>query len=279
MPDAFTDNYAFILPEIGGSADTWGAKGNQNWAQLDSLLADKLAELDTAVEEAVAPLRGWIDDRIGEVSWCAAGTQPSNVLIPRGQTVSRTAYPKLFAKIGTTFNTGGESSSQFRLPAAQDRYIRATASGSATASGLGELLDDTFKAHDHETTVTSAGKHKHTGATEQNGQHKHTGTTDSGGRHNHDYQMARARDDSGDYENYQYFGWGNTNGQRVSGALEEAPPHTHKFTTSQQAAHAHDFTTSEQPDHTHTVTVKETGDSETRPKTIRFIPIIYCDWE
>jgi hypothetical protein len=38
MSDAFTPNYHFDLPTIGGSQDTWGNKLNANWTALDGFL-------------------------------------------------------------------------------------------------------------------------------------------------------------------------------------------------------------------------------------------------
>lgn len=42
MPDSATPTYGFILPEVGGSDDTWGEKLNDNWSQLDDLLTSIL---------------------------------------------------------------------------------------------------------------------------------------------------------------------------------------------------------------------------------------------
>jgi hypothetical protein len=38
MADTTTTHYGFVLPEVGGSADTWGTKLNGNWSGLDIAL-------------------------------------------------------------------------------------------------------------------------------------------------------------------------------------------------------------------------------------------------
>lgn len=38
MADIATTYYAFVLPDVGGSSDTWGTKLNNNWAALDTAL-------------------------------------------------------------------------------------------------------------------------------------------------------------------------------------------------------------------------------------------------
>jgi hypothetical protein len=39
MPDTFTPNLTLTQPEVGASADTWGAKLNTDFAVLDALFA------------------------------------------------------------------------------------------------------------------------------------------------------------------------------------------------------------------------------------------------
>lgn len=72
------------------------------------------------------------DGSFGGVVPVAAITQPSPVnaapngwLYCAGAVLSRTSYPDLFGAIGTRWNTGGESGSQFRLPNLPGKVIRA----------------------------------------------------------------------------------------------------------------------------------------------------------
>lgn len=275
MPDAFTDNFSFTLPEIGGSTDTWGDKINQNWAMIDQLLQERLDTLNAAIQNASDQAAARSNSLIGFTGYWPAGNGalPSNMLVTKGQTVSREAYPILFQRIGTRYNNeDDDDDTLFRLPAGQDRYVRGTVDGNDT--GLGELLDDTFRAHNHDASSAGAGSHNHTGTTQAAGQHNHSGTTSSNGQHDHRIRV----DGEGSP------GWALRHGDRTgytndpTSFTEAAGNHNHTFTTSQQAAHTHGFTTSTQANHTHAITVQNTGGDETRPKTIRYLPVIICDW-
>lgn len=50
------------------------------------------------------------------VLWLGPGPLPAGHLAANGAVVDRATYPSLFAAIGTTYNTGGETGAQFRLP-------------------------------------------------------------------------------------------------------------------------------------------------------------------
>ena len=82
MADTETPHYEFILPEVGGSSDTWGTKLNQNFTELDG----HLAALDAAAVKRTANL-GDLDDAVaaraalglGEAATRAVGTTAGTV--------------------------------------------------------------------------------------------------------------------------------------------------------------------------------------------------------
>ncbi|OOG85696.1 hypothetical protein B0E42_12900 [Pseudomonas sp. A25(2017)] len=69
-----------------------------------------------------------------------------------GSLLLRSAYPKLFDKIGTTYNTGGELSTQFRLPDWRGVFPRCLDEGRGINSGrmLGNAVEQSQnKSHTH----------------------------------------------------------------------------------------------------------------------------------
>lgn len=123
-----------------------------------------------------------------------------------GAVLVRASYPALFAKIGTTWNTGSETALQFRLPDARGMFTR------GFDDGRGQDPGRVFG-----TTQAS-----------QNLSHSHTGTTDSNGLHSHSftYQSIRETGASG-------AGGGNAfTNITVGGSTNSAGAHTHNLTTN-----------------------------------------------
>lgn len=74
-------------------------------------------------------------------SWPTAEA-PENWIICNGQTLPIAQYTQLYSIIGTTFNTGGEGASGFRLPTASGRtvlYAGESDESGATEHSVGEL--------------------------------------------------------------------------------------------------------------------------------------------
>lgn len=93
--------------------------------------------------------------------WSAA---PTGYLLLDGTVLVRATYPALFAILGTTYNTGGETGVQFRLPDFRGRVTaQKTASGTfATLGGVtgAELVTLTaaqIPAHQHPFSIGSGG--------------------------------------------------------------------------------------------------------------------------
>lgn len=70
-------------------------------------------QLLTRLDRRLAALRG---TGLAVAYTGGTGTLPAGMLLANGAVVNRADYPRLFARIGTTYNTGGETGSQFRLP-------------------------------------------------------------------------------------------------------------------------------------------------------------------
>lgn len=72
----------------------------------------------------------------GDIKMVAHNNVPSaGWLKCNGSTVSRNSYPRLFLQIGTLWNTGGESSLQFRLPDFRGEFLRGFDDGRGADSG------------------------------------------------------------------------------------------------------------------------------------------------
>lgn len=82
-----------------------------------------------------------------------------------GSVLLRAAYPKLFAKISTTYNIGGELSTEFRLPDWRALVPRCLDDGRGI--DVGRTLSNVPQpsqnlAHGHSASSTAAGQHQHT---------------------------------------------------------------------------------------------------------------------
>jgi len=94
----------------------------------------------------------------GLISPFGGSTAPTGWLLCQGQTVSRTTYASLFSTISTTYNTGGEAGTDFRLP---DLLGRAPI-GSGSGTGLtGRSLGTKVGAETYSLTEANLPQHQH----------------------------------------------------------------------------------------------------------------------
>lgn len=93
------------------------------------------------------------------------GSPDSGWLKCTGAVLLRNAYPKLFAVIGTTYNTGGEFSTQFRLPDWRGMFPRFLDDGRGVDAGrsLGNKPQASQNlSHSHSASTAISGEHSHT---------------------------------------------------------------------------------------------------------------------
>lgn len=104
---------------------------------------------------------------VGSIIASASATPTSGFLHCRGDVVSRTTFPDLFAAIGTTFNTGGELITEFRLPNLQGEFLRGFDFNRGIDPGrtLGDNQTDMFESHSHIEDLRDGNVNGGTGAT------------------------------------------------------------------------------------------------------------------
>ena len=141
------------------------------------------------------PTSGLDGTPLGTVTWLAVSAAPVGYLECNGITVSRTSYPDLFTAIGTTFNTGGESASVFRLPDLRGEFVRGWDHGKGVDSGraFGSNQADDFKSHTHKSPTQGTGLENNTA----NGYEVPTRDT---GYADYDYGRAAPTDSTGGTE-------------------------------------------------------------------------------
>lgn len=115
---------------------------------------------------------------VGSVSVFAGSTPPPGFLLCNGQVVSRSLYPKLLSIIGTTYNTGSESSTEFRLPNIRGRVVAGIDKNNINFNELGK----TGGSSTHTLTTDQMTRHTHIQDEHTHNQDSHTHTQDA---HNH----------------------------------------------------------------------------------------------
>ena len=106
-------------------------------------------------------IKAYVDAQVGGTAlppgviwdWAGSSTPPAGWLICNGSLLDRTTYPNLFSAIGTTYNTGGESSAQFRIPDLRERVTSGVDSSGAPGQTVGSdsivLTTGQLPSHNH----------------------------------------------------------------------------------------------------------------------------------
>jgi len=99
----------------------------------------------------------------GMIATFAGAAAPTGWLLCDGTQYAQTAYANLFAAIGSAWNTGGETTGNFRVPDLRGMFLRGTGSNGvisgATGPSVGASQTDTYLNHSHGTTENP---HSHT---------------------------------------------------------------------------------------------------------------------
>ena len=148
-PNSVSSNITFTLPAADGNSGEF-------------LKTDGSGALSFATPQSVPT---------GAVFCMAVLSVPTGYLECNGDPVSKTTYAALFAVIGTQYNTGGETSSEFRLPDLRGEFVRGFDNGRqidsdrvSASAGIGSFQSDQNKQHNHTASSTSSVSdpgHKH----------------------------------------------------------------------------------------------------------------------
>lgn len=178
----------------------------------------------------------------GALVFMAGTVAPPGTLKANGALVSRTAYARLFAYIGTTHGAG-DGATTFALPDYRAEFIRGLDDGRGVDTGrsISSAQDSQNLAHTHE------------GATAEAGAHTHTASSETAGSHTHEYEISQSLDES--FQSGDYIGQGqNRQQRRGNGKIYANGAHIHVVKVESSGAH------------THTVTVTSSGGTEARPR-------------
>lgn len=210
------------------------------------------------------------DSMTGMVCGFAMNTAPEGWVKCNFAALSRTAFAKLFARIGTTFGPG-DGVTTFNVPDARGLFFRAWDDGRGIDPGrvFGTFQDMLLQSHAHSATAAAVGDHVHSAWTDAQGNHAHSAWTDAQGNHQH--SIFRALNSN--------VGGGGPNITTANGANGYASPtdwggsHSHNVGIGAAGNHAHNVGVGGGGNHTHALTVGATGGAETRPKNLA---LLFC---
>jgi len=125
-----------------------------------SIEGARVVNVSTPVAYDDSATKGYVDNSLPAgtiLMWGGpGGSIPPGWLLCNGAAVSRTAYGRLFAAIGTTHG-GGDGSTTFNLPDLRDRFI--------VGAGLNYAVGNTGGANAVTLTINEIPEHNHGGAT------------------------------------------------------------------------------------------------------------------
>lgn len=172
----------------------------------------------------IGRLSGGESTPIGTLHAFAGSTAPTGWLLCDGASYLRSAYPALFAVIGTTY--GSADGTHFNVPNMRDRvpvgsgttYTRGSTGGAATVT----LSSGQMPSHSHSFS----------NSTDSQGSHSHSGSADSVGDHSHSVGNQTTRSDISAAA-------GSTVASNGGGSTGGAGGHGHSLSISSGGGHTH----------------------------------------
>jgi len=199
------------------------------------------------------------DSLVGMVASFDMQTAPPGWLKRNGANVSRIAYAKLFAVLGTRYGAG-DGSTTFNIGDSRAVFVRGLDDGRGLDPGrqLGSTQQGQNASHTHSASATAAGDHTHSGSTAIAGAHTHSGTTLNAGSHTHSVSSTASNVRTG-------YGEQPTSASVSTINTAAAGDHTHNLQINAAVGHTHAVTVAAAPAHTHTISVQASGGDEPRP--------------
>jgi phage-related tail fiber protein len=222
----------------------------------DPLLRSKnLSDLDNAAT-ARANLGVYSkaeSDRAGPIGmpahWPTANL-PAGWIIRNGAAISRTAFPALFAVLGTFYGEG-DGFTTFNVPDDRGHFDGGADMGRGLdpAMALGVRIESQNKTHWHSVSMENAGWHDHAVSVK------------AGGRHSHQLNTSSVF-------------YNATGGPLPFPATLGAGAGIISSGTTEAGDHGHEATASPNGLHKHTATANPSGEAHARPNTRAYVPII-----
>ena len=193
--------------------------------------------------------------------WGTADPADKMFLLEDGRLLTSEAYPELFAVLGVTFNTGGETTGEFRIPDTRGR-TGVGAGASPDAALTDRVLGAKWGVENVVLGATQVPNHGHTASSGTESGHNHGANTGSDGIHDHG-----GTDTQAGHSHTTNFEMANTTGTAGSGnRLVQGPANELTKTSSTSAGHSHalgnsashNHSISTDGSHSHTITVAAT---------------------
>ena len=182
---------------------------------------------------------------VGDYKHSARDADFDGWLLCDGREVFRSAYPSLFAVIGTSFGVGNGSTT-FNLPDGRGRVPGFVGTGNGlTARAIGQKAG----AETHTLIASEMPTHNHTATIDAAGSHTHTATATTDGSHTHAVTDAYYAEHQGGGSFY-----GSSAGVDTDNNL-----YTRSTNTESAGAHSHAVTVASAGSHSHAISIANNG--------------------